>query len=62
VSAGTTVGHNSGRSRASDRQQPRKSKRADAAHTDRYADKSWTNQLAGLAEHFMSEERADERR
>jgi hypothetical protein len=45
-----------------ERQQPRRSKRAETEHVDRYADQQIENRLAQLVEHFTSEERAHERR
>ncbi|HET7327646.1 MAG TPA: hypothetical protein VFJ14_10240 [Nocardioidaceae bacterium] len=56
------VGHNSGRPRATERQQPRRSKRDAPAHADKYA-KSEEDLLAdallALAAHFNGEESAD---
>lgn len=59
---GPKIGHASGRRKATNRQQPRKGKRAESAHIDKYADLPMQNRLSALVEHFTSEERAHERR
>ena len=58
----TKIAHNSGRRKATDRQQPRRGKRPRAAHGDKYANKQDAATLAELREHFNSEERVNERR
>jgi hypothetical protein len=58
----TKIAHNSGRKKATDRQQPRKEKRGEAEHHDKYADLAMQTRFAALVEHFTSEERGRERR
>jgi hypothetical protein len=59
------IPHNVGRRRATDRQQPRRSKREAAAHTDKYAPQPVTEEdllaeaILDLAAHFNGEESAD---
>lgn len=59
---GPKIGHASGRRKVTERQQPRRSKRAETEHVDQYADRQIANRIAALVEHFTSEERANERR
>ena len=57
-----TISHRIGRPKATDRVQPRKSKKPKTEHTDKYADLPMETRLADLVDHFHSEERANERR
>lgn len=57
------VAHNIGRRRVVERQQPRRSKRQQSEHVDRYADqrddpseRDMSERLAALARHFNGEE------
>ncbi|NPC97884.1 hypothetical protein [Nocardioides sp. zg-DK7169] len=56
MSTYTSLAHNSGRRRATDRQQPRKSKREHAEHTDKYAEELMAARLSELVRHFNGEE------
>lgn len=57
------ISHRVGRRKATDRQQPRKSKRATSTHSDKYAtkqaDRDMSERLRALAEHFNGEEADD---